>query len=343
MTTVQLKHVHVVRRRLATGAMVEYHYAWKGSGAPRLKGKPGSPEYLTSYLSAHKTKPTPKGGDVRRLIADFKASPEYTGKSAHTKRAYASYLDLIEAKFGDAPFAAIDDDEMGGEFYDWRDSMATTPRKADYALGTLKTLLAWGIKHKRYNKKNQASDIEKLHSADRSDSVWTEDELVELAKHASKELMWAVRLAAYTGLRQGDLIGLVWAHYDGSSFELRTSKRGKTVLIPAVADCRNLMAEIKAANRSRIMVLMPHRGKTAWTADGLRSSFRKACEKAKVKRTFHDLRRTAATKLVAEGHPSATVALIMGWEESAVEALKRKYVSRSAVVESMLAHIGQTD
>lgn len=49
MVSVMLEGVHVVPRRLAGGRLVEYHYAWRGKGAPRLHGAPGSPEYITSY------------------------------------------------------------------------------------------------------------------------------------------------------------------------------------------------------------------------------------------------------------------------------------------------------
>lgn len=45
MVTVQLKHIHVVRSKLRDG-WTEYHYAWRGG--PRLKGEPGSPEYVAS-------------------------------------------------------------------------------------------------------------------------------------------------------------------------------------------------------------------------------------------------------------------------------------------------------
>ena len=45
---------------------------------------------------------------------------------------------------------------------------------------------------------------------------------------------------------------------------------------------------------------------------------------AGIKRTFHDLRRTAATNLISAGIDASKVAMIMGWSEEEIEALKRK-------------------
>ena len=94
-----------------------------------------------------------------------------------------------------------------------------------------------------------------------------------------------------------------------------------------------------AAQRAATVILVTERGARPWTADGLRSSFGKACKLAGVGRTFHDLRRTAATRLLAAGLDASTVAMLMGWEERAVEALKRKYVSRGAVAEAVIARL----
>ncbi len=339
MVLVPLKHVHVVRPKLASGRRAEYHYAWKGKGAPRLPGQPGSDEYVAAYQAAHAVRKQPTTGTMYELITAFRASPEFAKLKPATKRAYLTYLDLIEARWRNLPIAALNEVGVRRHFIAWRNEMATTPRKADYAVGTLKRLLAWSVAEVRIQH-NHAAPIGRLHSADRSDSIWTDEEMDRLGAHASPELMWAVRLASFTGLRQGDLIRLTWTNYDGASFALRTSKRGKSVLIPATAGCRALVKEIA---KRQATILTTSRGHRPWTADGLRSSFGKACAEAQIDRTFHDLRRTAATRLVAEGHPSSAVAMMMGWEEEAVESLKRKYVSRAAVVESMLARVAEND
>jgi integrase len=257
----------------------------------------------------------------------------------HTQRAYRAHLDTIERRWGDMPLKALDDPDVRKHFLRWRDSMAASPRAADYAVGTLKRLLKWAVERVEITT-NQAAPISRLHSADKSDDIWTAEDFRKFAAEASDELRQAVELAACTGLRQGDLVRLAWGHYDGSSFSLRTSKRKRDVLIPAIRECRALMQSIP---RRGPVILATKRGARPWTTDGLRSSFAKACGRAGVERTFHDLRRTAATNLLAAGLESARVAMIMGWAEADVEAMKRKYVSRAAVVQAALAKLERAD
>jgi len=335
MAIVQLKGINSVKVKLKDGRTVTYHYAWKGG--PRLSGRPGSPEYAASFAAAHTARKTPSTKTFSALVVRYKMSPAYTKRGAHTKRAYGKTLTTLTEKFGSLSYTALDDPDVRKHFLRWRDGMADTPRTADMAVGVLKRVLSWGVEYSEI-KTNQAEPIKRLHEANRSDSIWTADDFLAFGKHASPELRWAVALATETGLRQSDLIGLSWRDYDGRRFEVTTSKRKKLAIIPVTTACRALMDQIP---KRRFEVLTTQRGKRAWTADGLRSSFRKACLDAKVNRTFHDLRRTAATRLVAAGLDDAQVAEWMGWSTGDVTALKRKYVSRDAVLESVLAKLDE--
>ena len=335
MAVMRLKGLNSCKVTLKSGAVVTYHYAWKGG--PRLPGRPGSPEFVTAFNAAHAARKAPVGGSLKAIIGRYKLSPAYKKLGDHTTRAYAKTLDAIQTKFGNLSRGALEDPGVRRHFLEWRDEMADTPRTADMAIGVLKTLLAWGVEYSHLSS-NQAEPIKRLHSANRSDSIWTDDEFKAFATHASDELRWAVALAAETGLRQSDLIGLTWRSYDGRRFEVLTSKRNKLAIIPVTPACRALMDTIP---KRGFIVLTTQRGKRPWTADGLRSSFAEACRKAKVKRTFHDLRRTAATRLIAAGLDDAQVAEWMGWSTGDVTGLKRKYVSRDAVLESVLAKLDE--
>lgn len=335
MALMRLKGLNSCKVTLKSGAVVTYHYAWKGG--PRLTGRPGSPEFIAGFNAAHAARKAPVGGSLKAIIGRYKLSPAYKKLGDHTTRAYAKTLVTIEAKFGTLSRAALEDPGVRRHFLEWRDAMADTPRTADMAVGVLKRVLAWGVEYGHVSS-NQAEPITRLHSANRSDSIWTADEFAAFNKHASPELQRAVALAAETGLRQSDLIALTWPCYDGRRFEVLTSKRKTTAIIPVTPSCRALMDTIP---KRGFVVLTTQRGKRPWTADGLRSSFSEACSKAKVKRTFHDLRRTAATRLIAAGLDDAQVAEWMGWSTGDVTGLKRKYVSRDAVLESVLAKLDE--
>lgn len=331
MVTVRLEGVHVVRSKGR-----EYHYAWRGG--PRLRGVPGSPEYVRAYQEAHAARKRPKTGTLRDAIVSYKASAAFEALSEPTRRAYRAHLDLIEAKFGATPWVVLGDRRFRAHASDWRDSMRATPRQADYALGTFRRLLDYAKEERGLIEDNVLLGMKTLYRGNRADSIWTAEDFEAFNRVASKELRWALALAIHTALRQADLIKLPWGAYDpkGGSITLRTQKSDRRVLIPLTAAGRKLLATIE---RRHLIVLTTERGKNPWTADGLRSSFRKACEKAGVRRTFHDLRRTAATTLLASGIDKAQVALIMGWSQDEVEALQRLYVSREAVVKAVLAKL----
>lgn len=328
MVTVRLKHIHTVKAGGRT-----YHYAWRGG--PRLQGEPGSPEFIASFNAAHATRKAPLKGTFKEVLTRYRASPAFTRLGPHTTRAYEKHLNTLDAKWGTMPLAALDDPLVRRKFVAWQDSMAANPRTADMAIGVLKRVLGWA-EERVFVTSNQAAPIARLHRADKADAIWTADDVAAFLKVASKELTWAVELALHTGLRQSDLIRLAWNHRDGQAFGYRTSKRGRFVTIPITPGCEALLGRIE---RRGPVILSTSRGKRPWTADGLRSSFGKACTDAGVKRTFHDLRRTACTVLVAAGLENTVVASIMGWSEDDVEAMKRKYVSRAAVVSAVLAKL----
>ena len=83
-------------------------------------------------------------------------------------------------------------------------------------------------------------------------------------------------------------------------------------------------------------------GKRPWTADGFRSSWRKACLKAKIEGvTFHDLRGTAVTRLAIAGCTEAEIATISGHSLAEVRSiLDQNYLSRDyALAKSGIAKL----
>jgi hypothetical protein len=67
---VDLTGLHRTYKRLASGKLKIYYYAWRNG--PRLKGEPGTPEFLASYNAAVASK-VPVAGDkaFTDLIRDY--------------------------------------------------------------------------------------------------------------------------------------------------------------------------------------------------------------------------------------------------------------------------------
>jgi hypothetical protein len=84
VVTVRLKGVTSVR----SGGKV-YHYAWRGG--PRLKGEPGSPEYLASFNAAHAARKAPvTRARSRRLTKPTARARSLQQARRPHQRAYAS-------------------------------------------------------------------------------------------------------------------------------------------------------------------------------------------------------------------------------------------------------------
>ena len=116
-------------------------------------------------------------------------------------------------------------------------------------------------------------------------------------------------LALWTGQRQGDLLRLPWAAYDGTRIRLRQSKTGTPVSVKVGAP---LKVALDAAPRVCPVILVTLKGRP-WTTDGFRTSWWKACAKAGISGvTFNDLRGTAVTRLAIVGCTEAEIAAITG-------------------------------
>jgi integrase len=135
---------------------------------------------------------------------------------------------------------------------------------------------------------------------------------------APAHLHLPLMLAIWTGQRQGDLLRLKWDAYDGEFIRLRQGKGRRRVKIPVGAP---LKAMLDTAPRIAKVVLTTTRN-GAWTEDGFRASWGKACDAAEIDGlTFHDLRGSAVTRLFMAGAGVGEIAAITGHSLADVEAI----------------------
>lgn len=329
MAMVDLKGVYTVTAKGRT-----YYYAWRGRGAPRLRGEPGSPEFVADLKTALDSR---KGGDKTKLsglCAMFRASDAWNGRgpkpiSAKTKASWTTWLDRIQMEFGELRVEQFDRPQMRPMIIKWRDRYAKTPRAADMGIQVLSRLLSFGMAEGRLLN-NICKGIDGIYSADRSGLIWTADDLAELEKHAPAEIMQAAMLGALTGLRQSDLLRLSWSHVKPNSIEIATgkSRRRKTTLIPMYGELRTYLAGLQ---KRATTVLVTTKGRPWRTGFG--SSWGDACDKAGIEELhFHDLRGTAATRFYRGGLSIREIAEIMTWSEDYVEALIDRYVKKDELL-----------
>lgn len=330
---VKLKGVHKVRKKLATGKTATYYYAWRGG--PRLAGKPGSSEFHKSYVTAHETPVVKPVVEILNSVFDaFLVSSDYTLLADRTQKDYKKHLIHIRSEFGDLPIAALEDRRTRGEFLAWRDRVGRgSQRTADYRFSILARIIAWALDRGLVTV-NPCKRPGRLYRGSRAEFVWRETEEESFYAKAPEHLHLALRLAIWTGQRQGDLIELKWSAYTGTHIRVAQnktkSKSGKRtlkrVLIPVGAPLKAALDALKAKYEAADKVLpetilVTMRG-TAWTSDGFRTSWRKGCEKAGVAGlTFHDLRGTVVTRLAIAGASVPQIATITGHSLKDVETI----------------------
>ena len=327
---VKLKGLKKVKKTLASGKRIYYCYAWRGG--PLLKHRsgepiqPGDPLLVNAFATATKNRFGDSSETMGRLISEFKGSSAFADKSAKTRQAYSRYLDLIRDEFGDMPLEALQDKSARGEFKKWRDTMSATPRAADYAWTTLARVLSFA-KDRGMIAVNVAERGGRLYEADRTEKIWTEDDVRAVLALHKPDISAALLMALWTGQRQGDLLRSAWPNYDGLKLRVRQGKTGARVVIPLSAPVRAMLDKMRAEalaggkGEAAVTILTNSYGKP-WTSDGFRASWRKACALAGVRGlTFHDLRGTAVTRLALSGCNTAQIASITGHSMKDVESI----------------------
>src|SRR5690606_31816789 len=144
------------------------------------------------------------------LVSDFRGSTGFSGMSATTKAQWRIWLDDIEDDFGEMELEALNDRGVRTELIEWRDKRKRTPRSADYGMQVLKRLLSYAVDRGDIDF-NRALGIKTIYrSGGRAEKIWTAEDIKAVCAHEDtpQAVADAIRLAALTGLRRGDLIAL---------------------------------------------------------------------------------------------------------------------------------------
>jgi integrase len=337
---VVLKGVHRVKRRLVGGGFAVHHYAWRGG--PKIDAAPDTPEFIAQFraFTASRDARLPDANTMQGLIDAYLITGDFTDLAPTTAKEYRRYIKMIEAEFGDMPIAAINMPSVRGVFLDWRDEVAKRGRRtADMAFAVLSRVMSWAY-NRRKILANPCERPGRLHNRGRAASVWDADSLAALFAKATPAVALPCIIAKETGQRQGDILKLTWAAFDGDFIRLRQSKRGRHVTIPVTQELRAALDAAKAS-RKGLTICATSRG-TAWTSDGFKTSFGKTRAAAGVTGlTFHDFRGTAVLQLALSGCSVPEIATITGHSLKDVEAmLDGHYLSRDkALGESAIAKL----
>lgn len=344
--------MHTPSRKLANGTWRAYAYAWRGGPQIAIATGPTREAALTA-LSVETSKPQmlaklsaaleakdqtarPSINYISGLVLRYLESPEYANKEKRTRADYLKHLNLFRDEFGTWRTALFEDPRLAQDLTDWRDGF-NSPRQGDMQMQVISILFSWA-RSRGLTQAKPTEAISKIYSADRSDLIWSNEQLASVLKHSPGPLSWAIRLAVETGLRQGDLLTLPWSAVSDVAIQVKTNKRGKHVIIPITPAIRETLEAIPRVSPT---ILTSSTGRP-WNDSGLRSSFHRAKARAGITdRTWHDFRGTAVTRLYGTGLTLRDLARIFAWSENRIEAILSRYVSADAVAIDMLNRISQ--
>lgn len=331
MIRVKLKGINIVSKRLADGATKKYYYH-RATGIS-LPGEPGSDEFISAYhkaqesiKSAHRNE-----GTLKALIQRYMQSPKYLDLRDRTRKDYFKHIGKIEEKFGSLPIPALNDPHVRSRFLNWRDKLGKSSKKqADYTVTVLGIVLEWSL-DRGFIEANHIRRPKKLYKANRSEKIWLQEHVDAFLDRASDEIAFALLLALDTGQRQGDLLKLSWAAYDGEYLNLQQSKTGTKVSIPLTARLTALLQnelENRSKNKMTATTILTRTDGQPWKQDHFRHEWRRTTKEAGLDNlTFNDLRGTAVTALADAGCTLPEICSITGHSLKSAESILSHYLA----------------
>lgn len=235
------------------------------------------------------------GLDPRRTLAD--ALARHLTTSATALRSYESLLSVARVI---RPFLGRPIDQIADAAADIiRDGQARNrqPATINRHLALLRKIgnqaVVWGWTQHPAGKR-----VQLLPERNERHVYLTKDEVARLASECrSQGAKDAVLLAAYTGLRRGELLALTPQHWRDGALWLATSKSGRPRRVPVPPDSWEICERLPLAT----------------TAKALRTDFDRARKAAGLPHVhFHDLRHTYASWLVQHGVDLISLKSLMG-------------------------------
>ncbi len=249
-----------------------------------------------------------------------------TRRTPSTLKSYQQALRLIaRARWAAAllgEIASRDIQGWTGERIAGGASGATVNRNLNLISG----LFRWAIRC-GYVADNPVRRVERFSERGRARETYlTAMESRALVASARPGICDVVLTALHTGMRRGELLALRWGHVDLARRQLvvsaATEKAGRGRVVPMTAVLYGRLAELRTEHPRAIggadpVFVFPDGSEV--TSKALRSGFERAarvCDgiplEKREKITFHCLRHTAASLMVAEGVPLFDVAKILG-------------------------------
>lgn len=354
MAPVELPFLQVYRAR---GHV--YAYYRRAGQRIRLKGAPGSPEFLAAYDSARrKVEATQQAaadqpgaaprGSLQALAESFRAAPEYRQLSRGTQAGYDRHIDALLPEWGDLLVADLPRTWVMA----MRDKLQETPRAANYRVTVIKRLLSFAV-DREWRADNPASRVQALRTG-AGHRRWTTTEIAAMSAPAAGEIALPVILGLATAQRLADVLRLTWSAYDGSAITVRQAKQAhlsdaQPLVLPLDRALRERLdaerlrqrQEAEAAHKPIPATICVTDSLRPWRPDWFKHRFAAARAELGLPTDlhFHGLRHTRASQLAEEGASDAEIQAVTGHRTRSQVERYTKQARQKTLAKAAFAHL----
>ena len=185
-----------------------------------------------------------------------------------------------------------------------------SPATVNRELACLKTMFNKAVEWGR-TEKNPAAKVKKFRENNARERILSPEEARRLIECAAPTIRPVLIIALNTGMRRTEILSLKWRDVDfAKSFILiEDSKSGRSRKVPMNEFVYRTLKELPRTSDEHIFF----NPETNDHIKDIKTSFRAACQRAEIRGVrLHDLRHTAASKMIEAGADLVTVSKILG-------------------------------
>lgn len=238
-------------------------------------------------------------------LADLQRSYLQAVKQTRSPKTHAAYAAALRRVLGWLAVANVRQLDIG-RLHAYRESRlaVVSGRTVNAEVGTLVAMLRWGVQTRAIGS-NPLAGLERLPEVEHEGRALTDDEVRRLlAVGGDWREVWYAFLT--TGLRSSELCALTWPAVDWDSREIEVVGKGRKRRRIPLEDGLHAILERCRAPSGPVFPIARRRARVLrWFRHDCRAAGIAGC-------TVHDLRRTFATNLLANGADPKSVQDILG-------------------------------
>ena len=317
---------------------VRYYFRRPGKKKLRLRGLPGSDEFMAAYaaaLAGEKAEAEPRHKSVDWLCEQYYRSATFLALEMDTRRRKRSVLnEICDITFG----AGITARRLGALRFEGmskanvrklRDMRSDAPEAANFRLKQISALFSWAMKEE-YAKFNPAEGVERIVNASEGYYTWTEQDVLafERCHPIGTKPHLAMALLLWLGVRRSDVVLLGPSHVsDGliSFVQFKGRKKSQRIItLPILPPLQDVLDNTPLGQKTYLETAF---GKP-FTAAGFGNWFRSQCDEADLPQcTAHGLRKIGAVRAAENGATEHELMALFGWDNA---RMARIYTRKAA-------------